>query len=315
MQHEIKKIGIKAYSLKLLKKMGVFEENLYVSAYLPPKEEFYEQLKSSGFKDGDELSCRFSHPSKSVHLPRKICNSFKEAYDFYIENFKEGYTIMIHNLMHAKYAGTITNTDGELVMEFIEGDWNADYSMNIDTAIFKDGISTWYLYTDKRKVPYVINRQVKFKEVEPISEELAEKIFRNIVPKLPLIKELLSKEFNSLELLIDENKRFQALKLHNIESGKKKEFLPAGENIFELKTPHDLKRWDKKTKLLISIPANIDRADALMGVITEIKKYSDEVYISYGILSHPAILLREAGFKVERKISNYRVLKFNYNEK
>src|SRR3989344_7642797 len=218
MQDETKKIGIKAYSLKLLKERGIFEENLYISSTLPSKDEFTDDLEKEGFVEGDELSCRFSHPSKSVHLPRKICNSFSEAYDFYKKNFKEEYTIMIHNLMHAKYGGTITRVDGELIMEFIEGDWNADYSLNVDTAIFKDGISIWHLYNDKRKVPYVIDKKVQFKEIEPISDTLAEKMFKNMVPKLPLLKELLSGEFNSLEMLIDESGKFQALKLHNIMS-------------------------------------------------------------------------------------------------
>jgi hypothetical protein len=312
MDEEIRKIGIKAYSLKVLKERNIFEENLYISSDLSSKEKFVEAMEGEGFKDGDELSCRFSNPSRTVHFPRKTCSSFDEAYAFFKTSFKRGDTIIVHNLMHAKYDGTITFADDEIVMEFIEGDWNAGYSLNADTAVFKDGVSIWYLYQKVRKVPYVDGATVKFKDIGPISEETAEKITKNIAAKLPFLKDLLSGDFNSLATLIDDDGRLQPLKLHNILPDSIKPSQIAEKDVFELKTPLDLRRWDKKIKLLISIPANIDRADVLMGVISEIKKYTDNVYISYGILSHPAILLREAGFKVERKISNYKVLKFKY---
>ncbi len=312
MDEEIKKIGIKAYSLKILKERHIFEENLYISSDLTSKEEFVKALEREGFRDGDELSCRFSNPTRTVHFPRKTCSSFAEAYAFFKASYKKGDTVIVHNLMHAKYDGTITLMNDEIVMEFIEGDWNAGYSLNADTVVFKDGISTWYLYQRVRKVPYVVGAEIKFKEIDPITNATAEKISKNIASKLTFLKDLLSGDFNSLATLIDDDGRLQPLKLHNIkpESIKPSQF--AEKSVFELKTPLDLRRWDKKTKLLISIPANIDRADALMGVISEIKKYTDDVYISYGILSHPAILMREAGFSVERKISNYKILKFNY---
>lgn len=312
MDEEIKKIGIKAYTLKYLKEKGVFKENLFISEKLPVKKDFIKRLEASGFRDGDELSCRFSHPIKTIYLPRTIANSFDEAYLFYKKYIRKDLTILIHNLMHAKYAGTITRVNDGLILEFVEGDWNADYSLNMDTAIFNDSESTWYLYQNERKVPYVDGGEVKYKNINSISDTMAEKIFGNFFPKLDIINGILTNEYNSLELLIDEDGRFHPLKLLNINSLPHSTELESLDSVFEIKTPYDLEHWDKKTKLLISIPANIDKADALMSVISEIKKYTDSVYISYGILSHPAILMREAGFKVERKISNYKVLKFKY---
>lgn len=312
MNEEIKKIGVKAHTLKLLKEKGIFKENLFISENLPSKKDFIKGLEASGFKDGDELSCRFSHPVRNIYLQRIIANSFDEAYSFYRKTKKKNYTILIHNLMHAKYAGTITQVNDGLVLEFVEGDWNADYSLNMDTAIFTDSESTWYLYQKERKAPYVDGGKVKYKMIDPVGDVLAKKIFRNFLPKISIIKEILTEKFNSLELLIDEGGMFYPLKLLNIKSLPHSTQLDVLDDVFEIKTPHDLERWDKKSKLLISIPANIDKADELMSVISEVKKYTNEVFISYGILSHPAILLREAGLKVERKISNYKVLKFNY---
>ncbi len=312
MKEEINKIGIKAYTLKLLKEKGIFKENLYISPSLPSKEKFIKDLENSGFEDGDELSCRFSHPTKTIHLPRTIANSFDKAYEFYLKNIRKDLTILIHNLMHAKYAGTISKIKEGLLLEFIEGDWNADYSLNMDSAIFGEGESIWYLYQKERKVPYVVEGCVKYKTIYPVKDDLAKKIFRNFLPKINIVRGILSDSYNSLELLIDEDGSFYPLKLLNIEHLSKNVVFEKVEDFYEIKTPYDLKKWDKRTKLLISIPANFDKADALIKVISKVKKYTDSVYISYGILSHPAILMREAGLKVERKRSDYRVLKFKY---
>lgn len=309
----VKKIGLKAYSLKLLKEEGLFEGNLYISRTLPEKVQFFNELKEVGFSDGEEYSARTSHPSQSVKLPRKICTSFQEIYDFYKENLGSDKTIVIHNLIHAKYGGIISLIEGELVLELSEGDWNIDYVRNKDTAIFGDTESTWYLYKDKRSVQYVDVDEVKTKTIEPLDDASVKKIFDGLKPKLAGLRSLLSDEYNSLELFVDRELKIKPLQLSNVETGfSGLRTNNSSEELFEVKTPHDLKNWDKKTKLLLSIPASVDKADALMSVISEVKKYTNIVYISYGVLSHPAILLREAGIVVERRISNFRVVKFTY---
>ena len=90
MDEEIQKIGIKAYTLKLLKEKGLFEGNLFISSQLPIKDQFEKELISKGFKEKDELSCRFSNPSRAIHFPRETCSGFGEAYKFFKKNYKKG---------------------------------------------------------------------------------------------------------------------------------------------------------------------------------------------------------------------------------
>lgn len=308
----IEQIGIKAYSLNLLKEHGLFDGNLFISRSLENKEKFIKDLKKAGFGLGERMVVRFSHPNELLKLPRGIFSNVDELYEFLNENHRKDLTFIIYDFTEGKFGGTVSLVDGELIMEFIEGDWNADYVMNMDTVVFKDGKSKWYLYKEKRKVPYVENEVVKLREVNPLTDLEVMELFKKIKPKISNIFNLLERhknDFNSVEFIISTDLKFKGIELHKIEvTGKdfdKKEVL---DEYFELKTPHDLRRWDRKTKLLISIPASIDRADALLGIIHEIKKYTNSASISYGVLSHPAILLREAGINIERKISNYRML-------
>lgn len=310
----VKQIGFKAYSLKLLKDNDLFEGSLLLGQNLPAKEKFFKNLKKAGLGRGERLVVRYSYPDERIKLPRGVFANVEELYEFLKETYKKDFTFIIYDFTVGRFGGTISRVDGELVVEFVEGDWNADYVMNMDMGIFKDRVSKWYLYKDNRKVPYIEKEEVKLREIEPLSDDTVRKLLQCLKPKISNIEKLLSGEFNSLEFIIGTNFKFKGIELHNIEA-REEDFNNKKplDDYFELKTPHDLRRWDRKTKLLVSIPASVDRADALLGVIHKIKKYTNHVFISYGFLSHPAILLREAGIQVERRISNYRTVSFNYN--
>ncbi|QQS39231.1 hypothetical protein IPM62_01280 [Candidatus Woesebacteria bacterium] len=310
----IEEIGIKAYSLVYLKDIGLMENNLYVSSVLPEKSIFIKQLTEIGFKDKKLISARTSHPQKDVKLPRKPCATFDEAYDFYKENLEAGMVIVMHDFFKAKFGGIISYSKGEIVLEISESDWNIDYVLNSDMAVFSHGFATWYLYKDVRKIASIVDGVENYININPLNEKIAQQITDAFTPKLAKLEKILSGDFNSLEILISDRFKIFPLQLAGVKNIKNGNYENNNlqNDIFEIKTPHDLVKWDKKTPLLISIPATVDRADALMGVIQEIKKYTRHAYISYGILSHPAILLREAGIAVERKMSNYKLVKITY---
>ena len=305
-------IGSKAKSLMSLADIGLFEDNLLIVSENLEKEELVSRLEKAGFKDSDEFSVRTSHPDIKVHTPRKGCTGFSQVYDFYHTTKGQGYTFVIHTFQHGRYGGVVSLINDELTMEITEGDWNIDYAINTDTAIFADGVCTWYLYKEQRRVPYIVGSEVKEKSTDPISEKDAKSIFKEVVKKIDKLKQLLSGDYNSLELLITDDFKIKPLELRNIDINGDGMKDIEGAGIFEIVVPADLRKWDRKTPLLISIPTSVDRADGLMSVIKEIKDHTDFVYISYGVLSHPAILLREAGISVERRISNFRTVKFSY---
>ncbi len=310
---KIDEIGIKAYSLEILKDQGLFDEKLYISADKLSKKELVHNLQKAGFQDGEKMFVRFSSPDTSIKLPKKGCNGFDTLYRFVNEQTKKDLVLIVHSFILGKYGGTITRVGDELVMEFIKGGWNADYSINVDTVTFKDGLSKWYVYQGHRTVPYVVNGQVIQKRIGPLERKTIQKIFSSVSPQIGKITKLLDNEFNSLEFLIDSNYCLKPIELQNIATvDHQLKINKCPDKVFELKTPHDLKRWDRTTDLLISIPADMDRADELLLVIKEIKNFVSHVYINYGILSHPAILLREEGIKVERKMSNYRLMTLPY---
>src|SRR3989344_385291 len=94
-KEDIQKIGIKAYSLRLLKEKQLFDGNLYISSELQSEKQFIESVEGEGFRDGQELSCRLSNSTRAIHFPRTASKSFKTAYDFFKVNFKRGDTLIV----------------------------------------------------------------------------------------------------------------------------------------------------------------------------------------------------------------------------
>jgi hypothetical protein len=77
------------------------------------------------------------------------------------------------------------------------------------------------------------------------------------------------------------------------------------DNFFPIKSYDDIKKWDKKSDLLLTLTVYRKDKDKFLKLIDEIKKYKSEVYVEYGLLSHPAILLREVGLATKPYLKDY----------
>ena len=118
---------------------------------------------------------------------------------------------------------------------------------------------------------------------------------------------------NSIEFFIDNNYNFVPFELQSIKglnSKYRNDILGGSKSFYEITSINDLEVGDKKKDILINIPCDIDRAENLLKIIQKLKRkirvlVINKVYVRYGLLSHPSILLREAGFKVCKLSEGY----------
>ena len=71
-----------------------------------------------------------------------------------------------------------------------------------------------------------------------------------------------------------------------------------GGSFFHVKRPDDLVDWDGKRPLLLMITTQRGRERELIDLAAALPRGSVEVFVTFGYLSHPAILLREFGINV-----------------
>src|SRR3989344_3560522 len=72
----------------------------------------------------------------------------------------------------------------------------------------------------------------------------------------------------------------------------------------------DLASWDKKQDVLISLKLGRDISPSFLPLLSEIKKHKTFVYVKYGLLSHPAILIREQGLETKQYFYDYEQIVF-----
>lgn len=308
----INQIGIKAYSLELLQIYGLFKNRLLMLRNAPNKELFNRKIEESGFDlENIGIFIRMSDPVTSIKLPKGRFHDTDAAYEFIKEVKKDNWTVIVHDQLKGKYGGTITNIGGRLLMEFIEGEWNADYTICPDELIFnKDGSIEKKIYSKNRKSAVFRNGKPIHIDVKPLRRDELEKILYLMNENIESLFKLTEESgFNSIEFYISPKYEFLPFELQNINNTDisdklRKEKIKT--DFFEISSNHDLQNWDGEKKLLLTIPCDLDRGNQLLEVASKISGKTEIVYVRYGVLSHPSIVLREMGFEVKQLTEDYR---------
>jgi len=306
----VHKIGIKAYSILLLKKNNLFNNKLLIITKFPTKNYFKEQIMQSKFNLEKGIFVRMSSKYTSIKLPKGKFYSIDKAYRFLKDNYKKGLTIIIHKHLKGKFGGTLTKYKGRLIMEFIKGNWNADYSINPDIIEFsRKGPILSSFYNRRRKTAIIKGEDIYHINIEPLNDIECKKIIKAMNKNLNKIYRILNKDdFNSIEFFIDSKYEFVPFELQcmrKLSYNLRKEGDILKKSFFEVKSVDDLKEWDGNGEILIDIECDIDRAEKLLKIIENLKGEVMKVYVKYGLLSHPSILLREAGLKVNKLTEGY----------
>lgn len=83
--------------------------------------------------------------------------------------------------------------------------------------------------------------------------------------------------------------------------------------IRKIEKENDFNRWDKKRDVLFTCRGDKQNVNLFINLAKKIKRYKKEVFINYGLLTHPAIILREMGFNVLQYCKNYHLYHFDYS--
>lgn len=288
----MKDIGQKAKSLQELKKENLFPKRLIILPELPMKEEFLAIIAKEGFKEGEDMAVRFSSSSKTKNLPRSIViKNIEEIYEFIKNNINEELTAIIQDFVFPEFSGSLLRKGEEIHMNLINGAWESGSSENCDhIKISKDKAEIKY-NPEEKECLFVDGKELSRRNIKNEKKDI-ERVIKELFEK---IKDLKFEEEILYEFILTPNKDFVVMEFKkgiNFEETTKK----LGD-IFEVKKVEDIKRWDRKKDLLLSITIDRENDIELIKLIEEIKPHKKEVFITYGLLSHPAIVLREFGIK------------------
>jgi len=297
--------GEKAKSLIELKEKGLFNKNLVVLSKLKPFDEFKKLLEDSGMKNGDDIAVRFSSPNKNINLPRSIVlNSFEKAYDFMMKNINDDIFSIIQDFIFPEFSGTLIKKQSRIYLSVTNGAWEQESSQTCDNILIENNrMIIWFLPNEKECLFVDKERLIK-KKIKNNENEIKELmlLINNKIENLNFEEETL------YEFAITPEKEFVIMEFKRADNFVEPLFSEDYVDIIEINGLKDLDKWDKEKNLLISVPVSREDDLELFKVIEIIKPYKNEVFINYGLCSHPAIVLREAGINTIPYTQNKKMI-------
>jgi len=300
--------SIKIESLIFLKSLGIAPEPLLFFEKLPCPEEFLKQLKKSGFNKNQKIIIRFSGEGIMEMPKMTVFDNFHKIYDFIKMNLANKKIAIIHPFIEARYVSTIYFYHQKIFINLIKNNiWDPSVAKNCDIFLIDNKRTTIYRYLKERVVYFFQDNQLKRQRIKPLKKKEINKLLLIFKQQNFILNNI--KKFKNiiLEFIISPDDKFYGMEMEYSTKPTKLLFSKIN-NFFPIKNYKDIKKWDKKQKLLLSIDVFRQDKDKFLQLIEEIKPYQKEVFIEYGLLSHPAILLREQGINTKPYIKDYEII-------
>jgi hypothetical protein len=188
----------------------------------------------------------------------------------------------------------------------LPGIWEVDTTEPPDIIRDNGGDLSIWRFRQSRKAKYVNSQNSFFiKERPPFSFAELKGLYEKLNPyreRLNAIRKL----FNPLfcHFYEDSQGRFCFINVRNVGKVPINEDSP---NIFHIIKSHsDIDNWDGSSPILFDVQSERGNDAPLVVAIDSLRaKGIKTVFVNYGILSHPAILLREAGIEVKQSYTLY----------
>lgn len=290
-----KENGLKWNSMHFFINNQLFNrKTLLIDAHTSLKE-IEKKIQKKEF-DCEELTVRFSYKNQ-IGMPRAFTSGKEEAINFIRDNWTEECALIIYGSIFVLDSYEIYIDREKIILEHVPGVWESDSKLQADAIVIqKDSTDFW--------------------RVDKMREARFENFNGNVIKSVPpLSRELLIQERNELELYL---KKLQVIKktniplnLHYVRDAKRNiyflncriskdisAFQVFGNKVHSIKDKKDFESWDGKTSLLLQPDLNRGEEILLRDFVPHLKNIHVPVFVDFGILSHPAIMLRELGINI-----------------
>lgn len=318
--------GTKAYAASLFKRLDLGAPGLVTLRRNQSDREITEELKR--YLPGPlGTTVRFSNAASDIGLKREfIPRHEKDLARKYFEARGDRTDLfgIVHHYMPPDHSFEAYLDTSFLVVEHVPGIWESDSTLQPDLFIFEHGEQpVVWRYTKRRKAVVKRPGQQISVAVDPLDREVLDEWAACFQEKFNLVRRNLSREVK-----LPVNIHFIGSWTDREPAEMKYSFLNLRMTPrLRLKTPKqsayhvvnsvaDMDAWDGRSALLLRV--TFDRGDERQALVPIAKRISraqraavdtpPAVYAEFGILSHPAIVLREFGVDVQPIHTDHEVV-------
>lgn len=287
--------GLKWNAMRYFIENGMFEKWALLLESKLSLEEIRTRLYSADFEQ-EQLTVRFSYKNQ-IGMPRAFVYGKDDAFEFIQKNRTRECALIIYENIFVQDSYEIYLDEEKIIVEHVPGVWESDSKLMADSMVIYEE------YTDFWRVD--TSRDAKFEDYFGSS--------KRSVP--PLSKEELIEERAELQKYIGKIRKMAnqncPLNVHYVRDHRRKiyflnfrlskhitNFCAYGKDAFPVKDVEDFKKWDGITPLLVCPDLSRGEEILLMQLVPYLKEVSAPILVDFGILSHPAIMLREMGINI-----------------
>jgi hypothetical protein len=289
---EAKQIGLKAAAMKFFEDLGWFTKTVVVVEPGTPYEALERNINSTPFGDKG-LTVRFSF-AREIGLPRFFATTKEEALDFIRKNRNSDWAVIVHDYIDVQASFEIFVDMNRVVLEHVPGIWESNTSLSPDVLIGET--NKWEaLRVFAPRMACIVSPQGEYRiEVEPINTKRIKYWARKLRIISMVIRSRLSESLPLICHCVSDNgddwQFINIRKSSNVRQGS------LDKRSFHIVSRlEDLRTWDGRTSILLRIQVDRGAEETLAKLAPHLPENNELIFIDFGVLSHPAIMLRELG--------------------
>ncbi len=230
-----------------------------------------------------------------IGLPRSFCSSKDQAARFIRANAKKSHDIIMHGYIDVCRSIEILVSEDGFILEHVPGMWESPNKLQPDVITMTGGVQVIYRYLKPRMPDVDKNTKGAVRLDQPLTDHHIERLLEfgrhawrtlsEFMPdQLPLnlhaVSDSLLEEFNSLNI----RKGFVL-----------SDAIIRATDILQVSSLADLTNWDVRQVVRLALTTSRGDERALVPIAEKLSKAQNPIIVDFGLLSHPAMVLREFG--------------------
>lgn len=303
LKNDAEKFGTKFAVQKLFYDLGLcgIETRLFEPS--TPTEKIAEALSELDVESRG-ATVRFSFKD-ALNLPRGFFRGQQECIDF-IQRERKDYAVIVQEYTQLVNSFELYSDGNLFYLQVLPGIWEVDATEAPDIIQDKGGNLSIWCIRQPRKAKLVNNEnQFYTEERNPFTFAQLQEFYTKLQPYKDRL-DYIRKVFNPLfcHFYEDDQGRLCFINVRNVGEVPINEDSPSAFHV--VKRTSDIDRWDGNRPILFDVQAERGNDTPLVTTIGSLRNRGvKSVFVNYGVLSHPAILLREAGIQVQQSYLLY----------
>lgn len=289
-----REVGLKAEAMKKFHATGLFPKELLISEPGERLEVLERKVKEMDGLDGP-ITVRYSC-DRTLGLPRCFAVDREGALKFIRDTYRTDWSVILYQSISVQNSYELCLDCDKSILEHVPGMWESDSQIAADLWVYKNNQVITYAVNNVRNAKYESSSGITYSTVQPYTEAELRQIAFSILPYIQTLRRNWTINCGTnFHFVQDDNGDFFFLNHRELSSCP--EWNSVNTPLTIIHSTEDFASW-KGGDVLLKINLKRGEEGLLAEYVPFLKEHACKVYVQFGVLSHPAIFLREMGICV-----------------